>query len=164
MSMKGHDWLLLILYTCGGRAVATRIQKIAFLLWAEHGVARDEWLFIPYKYGPWSLDVQLQLEDLVKRGLVTFREEARDKEGGEHTGKVKIYELTKAGADATRRLATRVTLRLLHLSKFLDMEHWCKAGLDVLLAKIYLKYPRYTKRSILPVHQLIEKLKEFDTR
>ena len=162
--MKGHDWLLLILYTCGGRAVAMRIQKIAFLLWAEHGVAGDEWLFIPYRYGPWSLDVQLQLEDLVKRGLVTFREEARDKEGGEHTGKVKIYELTKPGADAARRLATREILRLLHLSKFLDMEHFCKAGLDVLLAKIYLKYPRYTKRSILPVHQLIEKLKEFDTR
>jgi uncharacterized protein YwgA len=73
MEMHRFDWLLLLLALSDSSELLdpVRLQKGMFLLAQEQGLEADErYDFVPYDYGPFSVDMYRDLDRLYEMGLV----------------------------------------------------------------------------------------------
>jgi hypothetical protein len=130
----------------------TRIHKILFILaqeFEELGALRND--FIPYHFGPWSYEVEFEIEALTRLGLL---EEGVDKpdviDGLRHTGHVYHYRLTRAGRvlaeSAVKELSPRIKKR---------MKALLKLSLWELIGYVYVRHPEYATRTVYADDELL---------
>ena len=95
-----HIVPLLLLHADGGRPIEgrTRLQKFVFLAQVEGGVA-PAYRYIPFDHGPYSRDLQNDLDELIREGLAA---EAIEDFG---EGRMRYsYSLTPWGAEIARKV------------------------------------------------------------
>lgn len=131
----------------GGR---TRFQKMVFLLSQHARFFKNKYDFIPHDYGPYSQELQNDIDYLIKEGFLT--EDRRTIEGG----KIKYeYSITTKGESfvngilSNKKLNKKFQFSL--VSKLSDeikneLNH---QDLYSLLSEIYQEYPEYAKYSKL---------------
>jgi hypothetical protein len=64
------NWALLVV-KLSGRALDVRVQLLLFVLWKDYRVGRRGLKFEPYRYGPWSRELQDVLDRLASEGYLS---------------------------------------------------------------------------------------------
>lgn len=127
----------------------TRFQKITFILQQQAKFFKDRYDFVPHDYGPYSPELQTDIDDLIAKKLM---EEVR------HTveeGKIKyVYQITDKGIVTVKSILDDTALeKKFKFSLIVDIATAIKNDLNKkhlpsLLADIYEKYPDYARFSI----------------
>jgi len=140
--LSARDWVLAMLYLAGGKVRGrTRIHKGIFLVHAEvEGVETPT--FEPRDYGPWSLEVDEAINELVEEGLVVMR-----KEPGGDESPAQVFELSEEGRKRAEEVISKLRKHPEYARIKLRLTFAAKAPLINLLAYIYGMYPKYTVRS-----------------
>jgi len=122
---------------------------MVFLLLAKANFFKEGYDFIPHNYGPYSTELQSDIDDLIRDGFV------RDSFKTVEEGKIKYeYAITSTGASVLEKLLLDQTLdRKFGFSQVLEIAEEIKRevnskDLPSLLADIYSEYPdfgRYSK-------------------
>ena len=122
-----------------------------FLLQAKQSNANPKlnlgFNFIPYDYGPYSKALQLDINDLIERGLI--KEEPEMGQFGKYKYK---YEITKKGQILVKRLLTEhkyseYQFEMLHKLLIGIKNDINDKDIDLLLREIYTDYPEYAQFS-----------------
>ena len=128
----------------------TRFQKMIFLLLMKAKFFKNRYDFQPHDYGPYSKELQSDIDHLIKEGYVT--EERKTKE----EGKIKYaYSITKDGTAFVNHIISDEELNSkFHFSNLLELSNEVKGKLNhkdlsSLLYEIYDEYPEYAKYSKL---------------
>ena len=139
MNESLSNWILFVLSRADelkSTINKVKLQKILFLMKEELGLDIPA-NFKPYKYGPYSIDIDKALKELEKRGDIkinvlsnTNRKDEIDSEYKYEIKASKKYEIELSEGD------------LSYLDKLITMPT------TELLAYVYIKFPQYTKRSI----------------
>jgi uncharacterized protein YwgA len=135
----------------------TKIHKILFILaqeFEELNNLRSD--FIPYHFGPWSYEVEFTIKELMRLGFLEEKLDERDEiDGLQHTGYVYVYRLTRAGQllaeDAVKKLSPKIRKRIKELLKL---------NLWTLIGYVYVRYPEYATRSVIPDDELVPRRRE----
>ena len=146
-----EEFISILFYLAGGRVKgSTRVHKVVFLVEKILGI--DVFRFEPWKFGPWSQELEELLKSLERKGLLKIRTEAPDLASwllGE--APVKIYEasaeLIAAGKEAYKKLVGADPIRALYLKKLVLSA--LNVPLTYLLACIYSRYPEMTVKSTI---------------
>jgi uncharacterized protein YwgA len=136
-----HLIVLALLYN-GPVQGRTRMMKLLFLAQdraEKRGVrlGEDRFEFVPYRFGPWSYEVLLVLEDLQREGLVEEVVEETPRYGPRFR-----YFLTKRGREAAEQARRRLPRELVEELDRVYQE-WAHKPLLELIAYIYQAYPNY---------------------
>jgi len=137
--MEKRDWLLLAI---GETMEPIQIQKTLFKFAMESGAPDNEkYTFIPYNWGPCSMDIYDDLGQLRESSLVEFVPSGLG---------WNIYHLTKEGEKKVEDLRKSVDCKLL---KKLDSvrEYVVSRDFETLLSDIYKQYPEFAKESLFKV-------------
>jgi hypothetical protein len=146
-----EEFISILFYLANGRIRgSTRVHKVVFLVEKILGI--DVFRFEPWKFGPWSQELEELLKSLERKGLLKIRTEAPDLASwllGE--APVKIYEasaeLIAAGKEAYKKLVGADPIRALYLKKLVLSA--LNVPLTYLLACIYSRYPEMTVKSTI---------------
>jgi len=135
------DWLLLaIAIAADGGLSPAQSQKAMFLLSEEAGalVTQPFYSFRPYNYGPFDGDIYLDVDELLRDGLVCIVQ----------AGSSTVYQITPAGLRHAGKLRASLDDRTIN---YLDrVVAWIRSlSFDALLSAIYEKYPKYKKNIVL---------------
>ena len=130
----------------------TKIHKILFILAQEF--EELSWLrsdFIPYHFGPWSYEVEFEVQYQVRLGLLEEWVEKLDViDGLKHVGYVYYYRLTRAGRvlaeSAVKELSPAIKKRI---KKLLKLTVW------ELIGYAYVRHPEYAARSAFADDELL---------
>lgn len=127
----------------------TRFQKIIFILQQQAKFFNDRYDFVPHDYGPYSSELQTDIDDLIAKKLM---EEVR------HTveeGKIKyVYQITDKGIATVQSVLDDPALeKKFEFVRIVDIATAVKNDLNrkhlpSLLADIYEKYPDYARFSV----------------
>ena len=146
---SNRELVAMIMYLAGGRVRGSaRLQKTVFLVQRRLGLGSLR--FEPWKYGPWSRELEELLRELEGRGLLKVRAETPDlaseffKEAPSRVYEAS-RELIEEGERAYARLAKAEPLKALQLKRLVAAA--LAAPLSYLVAYIYAKYPEMTARS-----------------
>jgi len=154
LGLTTEDWILALIAYAGGKLKGkTRIQKGLFLVWQEVGGVKVD--FTPYKYGPYSKDVDEALSRLAGESLILERVVP----GGDESPAVE-YELTEKGWERARQALKRLeeSGMLERARPFLDLA--TKGSLVALIGFVYSMYPEWAANSeIKGKIRSLEKLK-----
>lgn len=144
MEMRDEDIILALLYKVGNPISYTKLQKLAFLVEKESDITVNL-NFVPYKYGPFSREVneiidKLQSDDkvIVAKTTVLADQNVGAKlviisEMGKKIGE-KVYEsMEKEKRESLDDIVKR----------------WGHEPLSSLLVYTYLTYPETTKNSLI---------------
>lgn len=134
--METHDWLLL---TIGDRMEPIQIQKTLFKFARESGAPEQElYTFIPYNWGPCSLEIYDDLGRLRDEGTVEFVPSGRG---------WNLYQLTEAGvkrASKLRKKANHTLIKKLEAAR----NYVTSRDFETLLSDVYKKYPDFATESL----------------
>lgn len=142
---------LILTYANNGEPVEgrTRFQKMLFLLRERANFFEEGYDFIPHNYGPYSTELQNDIDDLIREGFIMSNFKTVEE------GKIKYeYVITGGGASILEKILSNKSLdRKFKFSKVLELAEEIKhevnnKDLSSLLADIYKEYPdfaRYTK-------------------
>ena len=151
--LNKEELISILFYLANGRIKgSTRIHKVVFLI--EKTLEIDVLKFVPWKFGPWSPELEDLLESLEKRELLKIHIEPLDL-NNELLGEapVKIYEASKelidAGRDAYKRLMNTDPAKAFYLKRLVLPA--LNVPLTYLLAYIYSKYPEMITKSSIRV-------------
>ena len=134
--MEKHDWLLLAI---GDTMEPIQIQKTLFKFAKESGVPEKErYTFIPYNWGPCSLEIYDDLGQLRDNGLVEFVPSGRG---------WNLYHLTEASVKKANKLREEVNHTLI---KKLEVarSYVTSRDFETLLSDIYKDYPDFAAESL----------------
>ncbi|GAH59054.1 unnamed protein product [marine sediment metagenome] len=137
--MEKREWLLL---SIGESMEPIQIQKTLFKFAMESKAASTElYSFIPYNWGPCSMEIYDDLSGLRDENLVEFAPSGRG---------WNIYHLTKEGAKKATDLRKSANRKLV---KNIDSihEYVVNRDFETLLSDIYSDYPDYAKESLFEV-------------
>lgn len=126
---------------------ATKLQKLIFLAQKEGSLPEEfQFDYESNKYGPYSVDLAVTLEELEDRGLIET-EEIQNRSGNT----VREYKLTDFGYKVTQEILNERESELEPIfNEMSDVKHNHGAkSLDRLLRYVYNKYPGYTDKSEL---------------
>lgn len=132
-------------YACNKEPIQgrTRLQKMIFLVQVDH----QEWTkynFIPEAFGPWSQELQGDLDDLVREKLITEL-----KMSTQNGGKKYVYSISPKGEQEVRNLLGKSseTQNLDKLLKLIEStkKYASKMNLESLVSKIHQRYPELAK-------------------
>lgn len=140
--MKDRDkGLILAIINWSGGIVkgVTRLQKIVFLIQKEIGLG--DFKFIPYKYGPYSKEIDDLIIELKDEGLIDISEE--DLTYILHESPLKILKLTKDGMREAEHFIDNLDKEVIMKAKFYT-RIYSHVALIYLIAYVYAKYPEYT--------------------
>lgn len=124
----------------------TRFQKLIFL--AQRTESAEKWYsFIPYNFGPYSVELQQDLDNLISQGYITETEvitkdnrtsyEYACTETGEN-----FFNIIKSTSPNIRKIdSTLSTFKYIN-EKFGTLE------LDKLIRLVYFMYPEYAGKSV----------------
>jgi len=149
--LSKEEFISILFYLAGGRVKgSTRIHKAVFLV--ERILGIYVFRFEPWKYGPWSRDLEELLRSLEARGLVKVRVEAPDLASGLlGEAPVRVYEASaefiRAGKEAYRKFTEAEPVKALYLRKLVLST--LSVPLTYLLAYIYSRYPEMIVRSTI---------------
>jgi DNA-binding PadR family transcriptional regulator len=152
------NWALLVV-KLSGRALDVRVQLLLFVLWKDYRVGRRELKFEPYRYGPWSRDLQNILDRLVSEGYLNVEEVEREREDARHTGVMRVYTLTEKGLERIKK--REPLLALINFAAYITVRQWAKAPLRYLIGHVYITYPEYTVGSLL-LGEAVKELEDSD--
>jgi hypothetical protein len=147
--LSNRELVATIMYLAGGRVRgSTRLQKTVFLVQRKLGLGSLS--FEPWKYGPWSRELEELLRELEERGLLKVRAETPDLASEFfRESPSRVYEasreLIEEGERAYARLAKAEPLKALQLKRLVAAA--LAAPLSYLVAYVYAKYPEMTARS-----------------
>ena len=156
-----EKWILLLLHFLKKIDGRTRLMKLLFLLKNEGGFReRNFHKFKPYRYGPFSKEVILDLEELQDLEFIKleYRQLPKD-EFGEKAGAY-IYTLTPKGESLVTELLELVSYDAIR--KINKLKRFNKMRLTSLLEYVYKRYPRYITNSEIVEKILHNHLKKFD--
>jgi uncharacterized protein YwgA len=112
----------------------TYLQKIFFLI--ENELFTDlDFNYIKYNYGPFSKDLHLSVNELIKKGLV----EERTIYSGEH--ETHLFELTKKGKIYADQISQQNKNKYKKIDKFCDK--FRNHSPSELLRYVYSNYPSW---------------------
>ena len=134
--MDKRDWLLL---SIGESIEPIQIQKTLFKFAMESGAqSQESYTFIPYNWGPCSLEIYDDLRELREDSLVEFVFSGR---------RWNLYRLTKTGEKKVIDLKKSAKSSLL---KKLDSarEYVVSRDFETLLSDIYSQYPQFATASL----------------
>lgn len=141
---------LIIAYANNGEAIGgrTRFQKMIFVLQNNARFMKERYNFIPHDYGPYSPELQADIDELIDKGLLRGVRETIDE------GKIRYqYAITPVGATAlTNILRNSQVNKKFRLNRTLQIAMDIKGRLNrkdlpSLLADIYTEYPDFAKHS-----------------
>lgn len=146
-----EEFISILFYLAGGRIKGlTRVHKVVSLVEKILGI--NVFRFEPWKFGPWSRELEESLKSLEKKGLLRIYTEVPDLASrllGE--APVKIYkasaELIAAGEEAYKKLADTDPIKALYLKKLVLSA--LSVPLTYLLAYIYSRYPEMIIKSTI---------------
>jgi len=134
--MERCDWLLLAI---GDRMEPIQIQKTLFKFAKESGAPEQElYTFIPYNWGPCSLEIYDDLGHLRDEGSVEFVPSGRG---------WNLYHLTEAGikkASKLRKEANQAFIKKLDAAR----SYVTSRDFETLLSDIYREYPDFAAESL----------------
>jgi len=150
--MLNNDELIsAIFYLAGGRIKgSTRLQKLVFLVERTLGIGIFK--FEPWKYGPWSNELEKTIKEFEDRGLLKIHIIDPDL-GSEFfwESPARIYEasqdLIKNGEEAFKKLARSDVAKALYLRQLVRAV--LSVPLSYLIAYIYSNYPEMTMKSTI---------------
>jgi DNA-binding PadR family transcriptional regulator len=137
--MLKREWLLLVIKDS---IEPIQIQKAMFKFAMESGGKADElYSFIPYNWGPCSMEIYDDLKQLREDDLIDFAPSGRG---------WNIYHLTKKGEKYSKTLRKSSNQKLL---KRLDgaRKYVVSRDFGKLLTDIYKDYPKYAQNSLFSV-------------
>ena len=134
---------LLLLYADGDKYIngRTRFQKMIFLAQKEGQNVKEWYGFFPHDFGPYSVELQEDLNFLKREEFITELPEC-------YGGKIRYqYFLTERGTDLIQKVLSNQnhetslmpTLNALKAIK----EKYRESPLDMLINDVYKKYPEY---------------------
>jgi len=134
--VEKRDWLLVAI---GDRMEPIQIQKTLFKFAMESGAPGGElYTFVPYNWGPCSLEVYDGLAEMREEGLVGFVPSGRG---------WNLYHLSEGGQrkkNALRKEADSVILERLDCAR----EYVTSRNFETLLSDIYEEYPDFATKSL----------------
>ena len=140
---------LIMSHACNGTPIEgrTRFQKMIFLL--QHKINLEyEYDFIAHDYGPYSSDLQYDIDDLISEDLMLENRHTVEE------GKIKYeYVITANGASTLNNILSNASLnKKFHLSDIVRFAEEIKMeinnkDLTSLLYYIYHKYPDFARYS-----------------
>jgi hypothetical protein len=134
--METRDWLLLAI---GDTLEPIQIQKTLFKFAEESGATEQElYKFIPYNWGPCSLEIYNDLGQLRDEGSVEFVPSGRG---------WNLYHLTETGAkeaDELREKANKGLIKKLDAAR----SYVTSRDFETLLSDIYKDYPDFATESL----------------
>lgn len=136
---------LLLLHADGARPVEgrTRMQKFVFLA-QEEGQIPAAYRFVPFDHGPYSRELQNDLDELIAAGLV------EEKAEGVGEGRTRYsYSLTSWGGEVARRILSSRRSEWEHPFRVLeDIKRMYKGqSLLSILQDVYARHPEYAVNS-----------------
>lgn len=134
--MEKRYWLLLCI---GNGMEPIQIQKTLFKFAMESGAPEDElYTFVPYNWGPLSMEIYDDLGELREEGLIEFVPSGRG---------WNIYHLNEAGKEKQTALKNQANPNLLtKLNAARD--YVTSRDFEKLLEDIYTEYPDYATESL----------------
>jgi uncharacterized protein YwgA len=150
---------LLFLYTARSEAIegATRFQKMVFLAQKEHNL-KEYYEFRSDRFGPYSVDLRSDLEELEKRDYIERNVETT------FYGNAKIvYSLTPEGVQKSKDLLTPENRSVFDLVEGVK-EEYNQKDLNDLLKYVYTKYNEYVEATDLDTTTLFDPDAQIDTR
>ena len=140
---------LLLTFANGGEPIEgrTRFQKMIFLLLERAKFFTNRYDFTPHDYGPYSQELQSDIDHLIREGYVAEDRKTREE------GKIKYaYSITKNGTAFVNHILSDEQLNKFQFSKILELSNEVKDEINhkdlfLLLSEIYDKYPEYAKHS-----------------
>ena len=154
--LNDEELISAIFYLAGGRVRgSTRLQKVVFLV--ERVLGLGGLRFEPWRYGPWSRELEKLLKELEGRGLLKVCAESPDL-ASEFFGEspAKVYEasqdLIRSGEGAFKELARGDPLKAMYMRRLVRAA--LSVPLSFLIAYIYSSYPETTMRST--IHDRVE--------
>jgi hypothetical protein len=148
--MLSNDELVsVIFYLAGGRIKgSTRLQKLVFLV--ERVLDIGTFKFEPWRYGPWSHELERAIKEFEKKGLIKIHIVNPDL-ASEFFGEspAKVYEasqdLIRNGEEAFKKLARNNIVKASYLRRLVRAT--LNAPLSYLIAYIYSNYPEMIIKS-----------------
>lgn len=143
-SRNDTDLPIILLGTLGTIKYKTRLEKLAFLCDME--IFTDcKWYsdWIPYMYGPFSLMLLDNMDELKSEGMVHIRT-VKDPFGQD----TKEYSLTDIGRERYSKLAGEYMDQSRQIRETLSKYNESATNLP-LLRKVYGEYPQYAARSLI---------------
>lgn len=134
--MRKRDWLLIAI---DSYIEPIQIQKTLFKFAQEGGApVTERYRFVPYNWGPCSMQIYSDLQQLREEGLVEFVPTGRG---------WSAYRLTDAGERAASKLREKANPRL--LQQLEDKRQWVKTRrFHELLKDVYADYPDFASKSL----------------
>lgn len=126
----------------------TRLQKMVFLLQEKVPEFSDKYAFRPYDYGPYASNLQMDLDEMIERGVLQEKEWRTPEEKSAFQ-----YFLTTQGRAfvervlADKTLAERHALRTVLAAAEEVKSEANRKPLASLLRDVYEEHPRYASRS-----------------
>ena len=140
--MDRQDWPLLAIYFAGGSGLSpVQLQKSLFLIGQElqKTVGDSFYSFIPYNYGPFSLDVYHDADVLATRGLVNITQRT-----GQNWN---CYTITDTGREQAKQVKDSAPPD--GVSYLQAVVEWAKGlTFQQLVRSIYKQYPNFQKNSV----------------
>lgn len=145
---------LLMVHANGGEPVRgrTRFQKMMFLLWEKMEREGKEGCsglgFVPHHYGPYSRQLQDDIEGLIGEGMI--EEEKEESPAGQYTYR---YRVTEAGAGMATALVEDSGYRKFGFGgeaykTICDIKKRVNGmGIRDLLEEVYAEHPEYAQYS-----------------
>ena len=140
--MHRQNWTLLAIYFAGGSGLSpVQLQKSLFLIGQElrETVGDSFYSFIPYNYGPFSIDVYRDANALAERDLVNIMQRT-----GESWN---CYTISDTGREHSEQLKDSAPPNgVSYLKVVVD---WAKGlTFQQLVRSIYKQYPSFRKNSV----------------
>jgi hypothetical protein len=136
------DWLFLALDEAGEKGLSSvQLQKVMFLLGArrKQDVGKGFYHFVPYSYGPFSVDIYTDADSLALRGAIAV--------DVSHGRSLRRYALTKDGQH--RAASARKHVAKAGSEYLAEVVPWAQ-GLSFtdLLRAVYAAYPKMAVNSV----------------
>jgi DNA-binding PadR family transcriptional regulator len=139
MKPSKSDWILVILQKKPLDRI--HIMKALFLMWHRSGREIEGFFhFVPYLYGPCSLEIYVELRNLAQQGLV-----AQPPHSPEQWTKYYLTEQGRVEAEAAMRKFESKTVALVERT----VEEVSRLGFLELLQKVYSEAPDYATNSVV---------------
>ncbi|MFC1937858.1 hypothetical protein ACFLWY_04820 [Chloroflexota bacterium] len=134
--MEKREWLLLAIHDT---MEPIQIQKTLFKFSMESGAPeRELYSFVPYNWGPLSLEIYNDLAALREQGSIEFTPSGRG---------WNVYHLTTSGKEQENNLREKANTDL--LAKLDKMRSYVVSrNFETLLEDIYSDYPDYAAMSL----------------
>ena len=145
--LTAKDWLLLVVAEADGEALQPiHVQKSMFLIGKElfELVGQDFYRFVPFRYGPYSKDVDGDLKALQKSGLIhshPFYYDADRDPALQHAATSVGSSLAEDKSKELSEEARFFVSEVVGWARSTDFTHICRA--------IYHRYPETSVNSVL---------------